>query len=124
MAKLVWRVLLLSGDTFLVSNDSNNNTQITLTPCFCTGTHILTDRGEIPVERLAVGDYVMTVDGAARPVKWVGHRSLDLSRHPDPDLVRPVRIQANAMGEGMPHRDLYISPDHALLLDSVLVPAR
>jgi hypothetical protein len=66
----------------------------------------------------------MTVDGAARPVKWVGHRSLDLSRHPDPDLVRPVRIQANAMGEGMPHRDLYISPDHALLLDSVLVPAR
>jgi autotransporter passenger strand-loop-strand repeat protein len=113
-----------TGDTFLVSNDSNNNTQITLTPCFCAGTRILTDRGEVPVEQLAVSDRVMTADGMPRPVKWVGHRSLDLSRHPHPDLVRPVLIRTGAIAEGMPHRDLYVSPDHALLLDDVLIPAR
>jgi autotransporter passenger strand-loop-strand repeat protein len=113
-----------AGDTFYVTKDSTNQTQITLTPCFCTGTRILTDRGEVPVEQLAVGDRVKTADGTPRPVKWIGHRNLDLSRHPDPELVWPVLVQAGAMGDNAPHRDLYVSPDHALLLDGLLVPAR
>jgi hypothetical protein len=93
-------------------------------PCYCPGTAILTDRGEVAVERLVGGDYVLTADGTARPVKWIGCRTLDFSRHPAPERAQPILIQANAIGDGMPHRDLYVSPDHALLLDGVLVPAR
>ena len=92
--------------------------------CYCTGTMILTDRGEVAVERLAEGDRVLTADGAARPIRWIGHRTLDLSRHPTPERVRPIRIRAHAVADGMPSRDLHVSPDHALLFDGMLILAR
>ena len=38
--------------------------------------------------------------------------------------VWPVRIAAGAFGEGLPGRDLYLSPDHAVFADGVLVPIR
>ena len=34
--------------------------------CFCAGTRIATPAGEVPVERLAVGDLVLTHRGEAR----------------------------------------------------------
>ena len=44
--------------------------------------------------------------------------------HPRPEAVRPVVIEAGALGNGMPARRLRVSPDHALFLDGVLVPAK
>jgi hypothetical protein len=38
--------------------------------------------------------------------------------------VQPVRIAADSFAEGVPSRDLIVSPDHALFIDSVLIPAK
>lgn len=94
------------------------------TACYCRGTRILTDRGEVAVEALDVGDRVVTQAGAARPIRWIGHRQLDLRRHPAPDQVQPIRIRADAVADGVPRRDLLLSPDHAVLVDGGLIAAR
>ncbi|MEH3145223.1 MAG: Hint domain-containing protein [Methylobacterium frigidaeris] len=97
------------------------------TPCFAAGTLIRTVRGEVPVEHLAVGDLVVTASGAQRPIRWIGHRRVSCRRHPEPRTVWPVRVLAGALGDGLPRRDLWLSPDHAVcvrVLDEVLIPVR
>jgi autotransporter passenger strand-loop-strand repeat protein len=93
-------------------------------PCFVAGTLILTPRGEVPVERLRVGDLVITAPGVDAPVRWIGRRHINVSRHPRPALVWPVVVAADALAEGVPARDLWVSPDHALFIDGVLIPAK
>jgi hypothetical protein len=94
------------------------------TLCFAAGTRILTERGEVPVEVLAPGDLVVTEQGGTRPVRWVGTRTIDLARHPAPARVRPIRVQRDAFGPGAPHRDLWLSPDHAVFAEGVLIPVK
>jgi hypothetical protein len=93
-------------------------------PCFAAGTRILTPRGQIAVEHLAVGDHVVSFAGEDRPITWIGRRMLDLRRHVQPDSVRPIIIEPDALGDGVPGRRLVVSPDHALYLDGLLVPAK
>lgn len=106
--------------------DLANDRAINVT-CFAEGTRILTARGEVAVERLSAGDRVVTFSGrgaALKPVRWIGRRAVDVAGHREPHRVRPVRIRAGALGEGVPHRDLVVSPEHALLLDGALVHAK
>ncbi|MDQ7079972.1 MAG: Hint domain-containing protein [Paracoccaceae bacterium] len=86
--------------------------------CFAGGTLIETDCGEVPVEELQVGDKVRTLSGTFRPIRWIGARrlsnvSLALAPH-----LRPVRIRKGAFGAGLPHRDLVVSPQHRICLDT------
>jgi hypothetical protein len=95
--------------------------------CFSAGTRIHTPIGERAVESLAPGDMVFTLaDGQLipQPVKWVGGRRMDLTAHPQPETVAPIRIVPDAFADGMPHRDLMISPDHAIFVDGKLICAR
>jgi hypothetical protein len=78
----------------------------------------------VPVEMLAIGDRVLTFSGEPKPIKWIGHRAVDCSRHPHPETVWPVRIQAHAFREGRPNRDLFLSPDHAVYVEDVLIPIK
>ncbi|MCB8874534.1 Hint domain-containing protein [Acidisoma silvae] len=92
--------------------------------CFAEGTRIRTPAGDRAVETMAAGDSVTVVGGRQETVRWIGHRSLDCSRHPDPASVLPVRILAHAFGPQQPARDLLLSPDHALFMEGVLIPVK
>jgi hypothetical protein len=58
------------------------------------------------------------------PIIWLGSRVVHCARHPRPETVWPVRIARGAFGESAPARDLYLSPDHAVFVNGVLVPAK
>ncbi len=89
---------------------------VTPPPCFVAGTRILTARGEVAVERLAIGDLVITLSGRLRPITWIGERRVECARHPQPESLWPVRVVAGAFGPMVPHRDVLLSPDHAVFL--------
>jgi hypothetical protein len=90
--------------------------------CLAEGTHVATPDGERPVESLAIGDVVLTTEGGVRPVRWIGRQTI-VTAFADPLRSWPVRVSAGALGEGVPHRPLLLSPDHALLIDGLLVQA-
>ncbi len=93
--------------------------------CFAEGTQIATLRGQIAVEELRVGDSARVLIGSdAATIVWIGRRSIDCRRHNRPELVWPVRIAPGAFGPGLPNRALWLSPDHAVFVDGVLVPVK
>jgi autotransporter-associated beta strand protein len=93
--------------------------------CFAAGTRIATERGPVAVERLREGDRLPTaIGGTLQPISWIGRRRVDCRRHPAPETVWPVRIAARAFDGNTPTRDLFLSPDHAVYLDGVLVPIK
>jgi fibronectin-binding autotransporter adhesin len=110
-------------DWFTDGAGTGSNLYLSTTPCYCRGTLILTDQGERPVEELAIGDQVATRNGL-RPIKWIGKRGYDGRFIRGNRDVLPVVIAAGALRRGVPARDLWVSPEHALYLDEVLVPAR
>ncbi|MDE2333534.1 MAG: Hint domain-containing protein [Rhodospirillales bacterium] len=99
------------------------NGETVLTACYAEGTVIETADGPAAVEDLRPGMRLRTASGALRPVRWVGYRRHTATDVAARDELRPVRIAAGALGQGLPSRELRLSPEHALLLDGVLVPA-
>jgi hypothetical protein len=95
-------------------------------PCFAAGTRIATARGEVAVEDLRVGDLVVAAHGGAplQPVVWLGRTRVNVARQADLTKVAPILIKAGALADGVPHRDLRVSPEHAMFLDGRLVPAK
>lgn len=96
-------------------------------PCFTPGTLIQTPDGPRLIEKLAIGDLVTTVDGSAKPIRWIGSREVE-----GQGTFAPVRIASGHLGNT---RDLVVSPQHRMLLqgwrpqvtlgqDEVLVAAK
>jgi hypothetical protein len=90
--------------------------------CFLEGTMIASPGGSVAVEALQPGALVMTEDGNAETVRWIGIRTVS-TKFADPLRAYPIRIAAGALDDSVPARDLYLSPDHALLVDGILVQA-
>lgn len=87
-------------------------------PCFTAGTQIQTRKGEQPIEELSVGDLVHTSGNLLQPLLWIGSRLIsndELTRNPK---LRPIRILAGALGSGLPKRDLLVSRQHRILVQS------
>ncbi|SEO43516.1 Hint domain-containing protein [Paracoccus alcaliphilus] len=104
------------------------------TICFANGTLIETVDGLVAVEDLRPGMLLRTADHGFQPLLLALLRGVDarmLARH---EKLRPVRIMAGALGNGLPRRDLRVSRQHRMLVSSriagrmfgtseVLVPA-
>jgi hypothetical protein len=103
-------------DTSLIGPDDNAT-------CYCRGTRIATPHGDVVIEALRIGDPVLTAAGPARPIRWIGQRCYPARLARRTREVWPVLIRAGALAEGVPSRDLSVSPLHAMYLDGLLVPA-
>jgi hypothetical protein len=93
--------------------------------CFVRGTLVDLRRGATPIEDVKIGDEIRTHRGDWTPVKWVGHMSF--SRADDASWrhgQKPVVFRRNSISDNVPSRDLYVSQQHAMLVDDVFVPAK
>lgn len=120
-----------AGEThyFALTNDPagvSSQTPTTLGPyyysCFEKNTLIETSCGQVPVSELKLGDKVLTSDGRFVDVKWIGYRALN------PLFAKmhngmPIKITSGSLGNGLPSNDLFVSPDHGLFVDGLLVNA-
>lgn len=96
--------------------------------CLGAGARVATPGGPVPVEQLRPGDRVLTRDRGPMRLLWVGARRVEPEAQRQEPKLRPVRIPAGALGGGLPHRDLWVSRQHRMLvrapgLGEVLVAA-
>jgi hypothetical protein len=110
-----------SSDFSFSSSGGNLVIHDTEVPCFCRGTLISLGGGSVqPVERLKVGDRVMTLSGAEKPIVWIGRgRRIVGASNPN---ARPIIVRAGALAKDVPLRDLYLTRGHSLYLAGVLIP--
>ncbi len=97
-------------------------------PCFTPGTMIMCPGGERSVERLRIGDKVVTKDGRHEVVRAILTRTLDLSVK-DKQQHQPVVLRRGCFGPDFPKTDLTVSPQHRMLMQDdrgqeVLVAAK
>lgn len=104
--------LISQDQTFLIIEDE----------CFLAGTNILTEQGYRKIEDLKIGDKVKTFDGKLEEIKWIGKQTRHrFTAHPLRSL--PIQIKAGALGDNLPQRDLFVSPDHSILIEDLLINA-
>ena len=87
-------------------------------PCFTPGTVIATANGERLVEELREGDRIITRDNCLQKIRWVGRRDLSGRELLQVPHLKPVLIRAGSLGRGLPERDMVVSPNHRLLMQS------
>ncbi len=109
--------LTLSGGDTVVAQATFSNFEALNAVCFTPGTLIETPAGPRPVESLRSGDLVATRDGP-RPIRWIGRRRLDLIDLMANPKLMPVLVPRGAFGDGLPRRDLHVSPQHRVVVRS------
>lgn len=85
-------------------------------PCFTPGTLIATPKGEVPAETLRVGDKIITRDNGIQEIRWAGAKHLDWAALCANPHLKPVLIRAGSLGNGLPERDMMVSPNHRMLV--------
>ncbi|EHD14282.1 hypothetical protein CIN_02140 [Commensalibacter intestini A911] len=116
-------------------NANSSNYTLTVTSsgtatvgCFLAGTLINTVNGLVAVENINVGDQIIAVvDGKEeiRSVIWVGQNTVAVNTDASKDEANyPIRILKNAISDGVPFKDLLVTPEHCIVLDGQFIPAR
>lgn len=112
-----------NGDDTLTTQTGGlpaNKMESTDVICFAEGTRIATSGGWMPVEALRPGVRVHTLDHGPVPLLWRGLVVADAPTLRRNRRLRPIRIAADALGPGIPRRDLVVSPQHRILVASAI----
>ena len=107
-------VYFLDGSTMTFSEIEN------VIPCFTPGTTIATPKGERLVEELREGDRIITRDNGIQEIRWVGRKDMAGTQLVKNPHLKPILIKAGALGNGLPERDMVVSPNHRVLVASDL----
>lgn len=96
--------------------------------CYLAGTMLLTPNGERAIETLTPGDQVTVYENGTthtQTILRVGHAraTTGSTGHADLDGV-PVRVRAGALADGIPSRDLLVTPEHCMMLEGGFIPVR
>jgi hypothetical protein len=111
-----------NGTVDFLDADGNTTGSMTFTnienviPCFTPGTMIATPKGEVAVELLKAGDRIITRDNGIQEIRWTGQKALnwhDLNANPH---LKPIFVRQGSLGNGLPERDMMVSPNHRLLV--------
>ena len=122
-----------SSNYWQVNGSNGESTDLTFKdrhfdPCFLAGTEISVNGVTRKVEDLAVGDRIdVLVNGKTeqKTVTWVGKSTSVAAPFLPLDMAGyPVRILKDALAEGVPFKDMLITPEHCLYLNGCFVPAR
>lgn len=89
-----------------------------IVPCFVSGTMIECESGPRRIDDIRVGDLVMTKDNGLQPVRWMGSRKLGAVELASAPHLMPIHISAGSLGQNLPAMDLFVSPQHRVLLQS------
>ena len=107
-------VTFLDGSTMTFSEIEN------VIPCFTPGTTIATAKGERLVEELVEGDRIITRDNGIQEIAWVGRKEMTGKQLVQNPHLKPILIKEGALGNGLPERDMMVSPNHRVLVASDL----
>ena len=91
--------------------------------CFLRGSMIETVSSSIPVELITTHESLISFTESVIEVARIGYqrRTPEFAAFQD---YLPVKISAGAVDDHVPIRDLYLSPDHAVLIDGHLIHAK
>jgi hypothetical protein len=123
---ILGRLYAQTGNVTFSGTTSINSTCTQNIVCYMKGTLILTEEGYIPIEKIKIGDNVVTkgkiydfrfikknVDLQIEPVIWVSRFKVNHLN----TASRPICIKKDTFDENSPFCDLYVSPGHSLLLN-------
>jgi hypothetical protein len=90
--------------------------------CLLKGTKISTPSGDRLVQELQIGDEVQTLAGP-KVIKWIGYNKFTKEEgRAWQDSVMPIRVARFAIDDRTPSCDLYLSPQHCIFINEVLIP--
>jgi hypothetical protein len=125
---------LVNGNLFAQTGSvtfDSTSIRINAVVCYVKGSKILTEDGFKNIETIKVGekviskgnilnnDYSNLEDQTLSTVKWVGKFKVKGSKSES----APICIKENALDQNLPLEDLYVSPQHRIVIDGKLVHA-
>ncbi|MGJ8610412.1 MAG: Hint domain-containing protein, partial [Octadecabacter sp.] len=105
-------VTFLDGSTMTFEEIEN------VIPCFTPGTTIATPKGERLVEELREGDRIITRDNGIQEIRWMGRKEMSAKQLIASPHLKPILVRAGSLGNGLPERDMLVSPNHRMLVAS------
>lgn len=103
-----------AGNDVMIDLGQNN----AVTACFASGALIDTPDGPRRVEDIAEGDWVTTLDKGPMPVIWRHSRTYETLQGSRVPKLQPVRVRRGSLQAGIPNRDLFLSPQHRIMVAS------